>query len=317
MPRDSTRTTITALADAALDYLVVLEDQGDGSYERKKIAADNLATELVSAAGALIDTNNLSDLDDASTARTNLDVDSSSEVDSKIDADIATHNALTSGAHGLPDTSTLLVDGDIGSTVQAYDADTVKTDLANTFTASPQTVTSSSTSSTRGIISEQTSTNAAGAVMQFKKSRAEGSVASGDFTGLFVAQNHDGASFLRNGNFGYYALTKNGTGDISGYWFIAARTSDDSNPVNNNTIGLVVTSDKRVGIAKTNPLHPLDIAGDAMLSGVLYLGTYTVSTLPTATVRGFIFVSDETGGATTAFSDGTNWRRSQDRAIVS
>ena len=30
-----------------------------------------------------------------------------------------------------------------------------------------------------------------------------------------------------------------------------------------------------------------------------------------------VFVYDETGGATLAFSDGTDWRRVQDRAIVS
>lgn len=47
--------------------------------------------------------------------------------------------------------------------------------------------------------------------------------------------------------------------------------------------------------------------------------SYTVTTLPTASSypRGVIYVSNETGGATIAFSDGTNWRRVQDRAIVS
>ena len=30
-----------------------------------------------------------------------------------------------------------------------------------------------------------------------------------------------------------------------------------------------------------------------------------------------IYVSNEAGGATLAFSDGTNWRRVQDRAIIS
>ena len=30
-----------------------------------------------------------------------------------------------------------------------------------------------------------------------------------------------------------------------------------------------------------------------------------------------IYVSDETGGATLAFSDGSSWRRCQDRAVVS
>lgn len=56
------------------------------------------------------------------------------------------------------------------------------------------------------------------------------------------------------------------------------------------------------------------------LSGAIpLLRTYTVATVPSAAsyARGMIYVSDETGGATVAFSDGTNWRRVQDRAIVS
>jgi hypothetical protein len=49
------------------------------------------------------------------------------------------------------------------------------------------------------------------------------------------------------------------------------------------------------------------------------LPTYTVSTLPDVAVyaRGLIYVSNETGGAVVAFSDGTNWRRVTDRAVVS
>ena len=44
---------------------------------------------------------------------------------------------------------------------------------------------------------------------------------------------------------------------------------------------------------------------------------YTVATLPNVGGGGgIIFVSDETGGATLALSDGTNWRRVQDRAVV-
>lgn len=46
--------------------------------------------------------------------------------------------------------------------------------------------------------------------------------------------------------------------------------------------------------------------------------TYTVSTLPAADLPcRWIYVSDETGGATPAFNDGTNWRRPSDRAVVS
>jgi hypothetical protein len=51
----------------------------------------------------------------------------------------------------------------------------------------------------------------------------------------------------------------------------------------------------------------------------LPLRAYTVATLPSATVYAYhmVFVTNETGGATVAFSDSTNWRRVQDRAIVS
>ena len=44
---------------------------------------------------------------------------------------------------------------------------------------------------------------------------------------------------------------------------------------------------------------------------------FTVAGLPSVSTGGLIYVSDETSGATMAFSDGTNWRRVQDRAIVS
>lgn len=51
---------------------------------------------------------------------------------------------------------------------------------------------------------------------------------------------------------------------------------------------------------------------------------YSKSTLPSASewqgdndFTSLIYVYDETGGGTVAFSDGTNWRRVQDRAIVS
>lgn len=47
--------------------------------------------------------------------------------------------------------------------------------------------------------------------------------------------------------------------------------------------------------------------------------SYTVATLPSAAENTglCVFVSDEAGGATMAFSDGTDWRRVQDRAVVS
>jgi len=51
---------------------------------------------------------------------------------------------------------------------------------------------------------------------------------------------------------------------------------------------------------------------------ILRVGSFLVANLPPATTPGrVIYVSNETGGATLAFSDGTNWRRVQDRAVVS
>jgi hypothetical protein len=47
--------------------------------------------------------------------------------------------------------------------------------------------------------------------------------------------------------------------------------------------------------------------------------SYTVAGLPSASsyVSSIVFVSDESGGAVLAFSDGATWRRVTDRAICS
>jgi hypothetical protein len=49
------------------------------------------------------------------------------------------------------------------------------------------------------------------------------------------------------------------------------------------------------------------------------LKSYTVATVPSAVKNpaSLIYVSNETGGATLAFSDGTSWRRTADRAVIS
>lgn len=58
--------------------------------------------------------------------------------------------------------------------------------------------------------------------------------------------------------------------------------------------------------------------------GPFLIKGYAVASLPPAAQWGstndftsIIYVVDEVGGATLAFSDGTNWRRVQDRVIVS
>ena len=60
------------------------------------------------------------------------------------------------------------------------------------------------------------------------------------------------------------------------------------------------------------------LLNDNLLGNQVQLKSYTVATLPSAaTAGGMIYVSNETGGAVPAFSDGTNWRRVTDRAVVS
>lgn len=72
-------------------------------------------------------------------------------------------------------------------------------------------------------------------------------------------------------------------------------------------------------IAWATLVEALNFSVDTDANLLFQAKTYTVATLPTASSypRGIIYVSNETGGATLAFSDGTNWRRVQDRAVVS
>tara|TARA_R110000851_G_scaffold12997_5_gene44692 strand:+ start:4116 stop:5114 length:999 start_codon:yes stop_codon:yes gene_type:complete len=58
---------------------------------------------------------------------------------------------------------------------------------------------------------------------------------------------------------------------------------------------------------------------EIIMAGPVTLQSYTVAGVPTASsfTGAMIFVSDETGGSTPAFSDGSNWLRVSDRAIIS
>lgn len=80
-----------------------------------------------------------------------------------------------------------------------------------------------------------------------------------------------------------------------------------------------IDSSGNLGVNTASPGAKLEVNGTITNSaGQINLKSYTVATVPSAaTAGGFIYVSDETGGAIPAFSDGTNWRRVSDRAIVS
>jgi hypothetical protein len=77
------------------------------------------------------------------------------------------------------------------------------------------------------------------------------------------------------------------------------------------------------GLVTEVPASTVYDLGTVAITGVFYpsqlvLPSYTVSSLPTAaTAAQFVYVTNDAGGPVPAFSDGTNWRRVTDRAIVS
>jgi Protein of unknown function (DUF2793) len=80
------------------------------------------------------------------------------------------------------------------------------------------------------------------------------------------------------------------------------------------TARMTISAAGQVGIGTTSPTTALDVAGPVRC------GSSTVAALPSATGSGAgatIFVTNESGGAVLAFSDGVNWRRVTDRAVVS
>lgn len=79
------------------------------------------------------------------------------------------------------------------------------------------------------------------------------------------------------------------------------------------TEAMVVDPTGKVGLGTASPAVKLDV------DGPIRTRSYTVAGMPAANAGAgqMIFVSNEAGGATLAFSDGTNWRRVADRAVVS
>jgi hypothetical protein len=76
---------------------------------------------------------------------------------------------------------------------------------------------------------------------------------------------------------------------------------------------MAITGTGQVGIGTAAPTSRLHV------DGPVRVGSSTVSALPNAATTGagaILFVSNETGGPTLAFSDGTAWRRVQDRVVV-
>ena len=86
------------------------------------------------------------------------------------------------------------------------------------------------------------------------------------------------------------------------------------------TLGLGTAAVKNTGASgdAVPLLNAANTWGATQTFSALIVPTYTVSTLPSAsTPAQVIYVSDEAGGAVLAFSNGTNWLRVTDMAVVS
>jgi hypothetical protein len=106
------------------------------------------------------------------------------------------------------------------------------------------------------------------------------------------------------------------TGNVSDTWLL-------NNNVSAWLYGLDVSGNFRIARYNTSGAYQEDTLSITRGTGVtqwskpIGLANYAKASLPSVTPQGqMIYVTDDAGGATPAFSDGTNWRRVADRAVI-
>lgn len=106
--------------------------------------------------------------------------------------------SLSIAGNAVPDASTILVDGDIGSTVQGYDANTAKTDESNVFTTAQKL--SSAAPQLRFIETDQTDVNTKIGNVGGKFRIETMDDAETSFTARFLVDNTTGNAEITDGN---------------------------------------------------------------------------------------------------------------------
>lgn len=142
------------------------------------------------------------------------------------------------------------------------------TKLAGFGTSSPVaslSVTATTSAGTRGFVSSQHTSNAAGVAAVFRKSRGTEavpvSVNSGDYIGSFGFYPHDGTSYLQTGWFGAVVRGTVSTGVAPTEIFFCNGSGSISNCYTENKVRLLIDSTGKIGIGTTTPTSQLSVVG--------------------------------------------------------
>lgn len=161
------------------------------------------------------------------------------------------------------------------------------------------------------LLLESYSNASAGGNHIYRKARgsisAPALVANNDLAGSMFGAAHNGTSFVSVAamNFRIVEPTPSSTA-------LGARWNVELTPLGSTSRAEVARLEHDTGLSMYGANPVIDQNRHHQLR------SYTIAALPTASTPGqLIFVTDETGGAVVAFSDGANWRRVTDRVVAS
>ncbi|MEZ5810781.1 MAG: DUF2793 domain-containing protein [Rhizobiaceae bacterium] len=135
-------------------------------------------------------------------------------------------------------------------------------------------------------------------------------VVADDVIGNFGFAGYDGTDFSNSAGAIKVVAAENWSASAWGAYLTVHTTANGGTTQEER---LRITASGDVGVGTNDPSTRLDVDGPVRVK------SYTVAGAPSASgiAGAVIFVSDESGGPVIAFSDGTDWRRATDRAVVS
>lgn len=160
------------------------------------------------------------------------------------------------------------------------------------------------------VLREQTIANGGGGMVMHHVNAGGGLPVAGDRLGYVLFGTTSAGANFQGGGLVARAEADYSTSSLPTYFAIETAPAGSTARAER----MRITSDGKIGVNTTSPTCAMDIAGPVRV------GQYAKTALPSAASSGagaVIYVNDETGGAVLAFSDGIDWRRVTDRAVVS